>query len=507
MESKVERLDYFLIISVVFVTVCGILTLYSQEANFPEGPGRWYKQLIFAIFGFILMYLMTRINYQLIGSYAVFIYILSLVLLIATLIPGIGYLPEGRGARSWIRLGPIGIQTSEFAKLATVILLGQYLVIREREMKKLSTLVIPFIIVLIPMLFILLQPDFGTSVSFLPILFAMLFLGGADILHIGSLLTLGSVSLGIPMYIEFNKLILTPIIIENIRKKVQDGRIPQDILFITNKLQGKLWHVYEGRNIGLEKTGLEDPGRFQIFKELVESVIKEQGSLLFRIVYDQNFLIILGLILILISGLMVLFNFARGLKNIRKYYIPIGIIGISILAAVAVYKTIPFRENQVIRLTAFLNPDKFKQGAGYQLRASKPAVGSGKLFGKGFLKGEMTEGKFPHVPEAGTDFIFASWAEQTGFLGSVILLFFILSIPLRGLQIAYESKDRFGSLLACGITALIFFHVAINVGIVIGLLPVTGVPLTFMSYGGSHLIMSMMAIGILLSIKLRKFAN
>jgi rod shape determining protein RodA len=214
-----------------------------------------------------------------------------------------------------------------------------------------------------------------------------------------------------------------------------------------------------------------------------------------------------GLILVAISAFMVAFNFARGLKNIRKYYIPIGILGISILSAVAVYKTIPFRENQVVRLTAFLNPEKFKQGAGYQLRASKPAVGSGKFFGKGIMKGEMTEGRYPHVPEAGTDFIFASWAEQTGFLGSVLLLFFVMSIPLRGLQIAFESKDRFGSLLASGIVALIFFHLAINIGIVIGLLPVTGVPLSFMSYGGSHLIMSMMAVGIILSIKLRKFAN
>jgi rod shape determining protein RodA len=82
-----------------------------------------------------------------------------------------------------------------------------------------------------------------------------------------------------------------------------------------------------------------------------------------------------------------------------------------------------------------------------------------------------------------------------------------MSIPLRGLQISFESKDRFGSLLASGIVALIFFHVAINMGIVIGLLPVTGVPLSFMSYGGSHLLMSMLAVGIILSIKLRKFAN
>jgi len=504
MERTTERLDFFLLFSVLFVVSCGILTLYSQEANFTDVPGRWYKQLIYAIFGFLAMYMMTRINYQLIGSYAFFIYVVSLILLIATLIPGIGYLPEGRGARSWIRLGPIGVQTSEFAKLATVILLGQYLVIKEKDMKKLSTLIIPFLIVLVPMFFILLQPDFGTAVSFLPILFSMLFLGGADILHIGSFLILGGISLGIPMYVEYNKLSLLPAILEYLKKEQKT-----ELLSLVNRAQGKIWAILEGRNklAGAEKTGLEDPRTLRMLREAVDTVINDQASILFQILYNQKILIGLGLALILVSIFMIVFNFVRGLKNIRRYYIPIGILGISFLSAVAVYKTIPFRENQVIRLTAFLNPEKFKQGAGYQLRASKPAVGSGKFFGKGFLRGEMTEGRYPHVPEAGTDFIFASWAEQTGFLGSVILLFIILSIPLRGLQIAFESKDRFGSLLASGIVALIFFHIAINIGIVIGLLPVTGVPLSFMSYGGSHLIMSMIAVGIILSIKIRKFAN
>ncbi|MCC5813436.1 MAG: rod shape-determining protein RodA [Leptospira sp.] len=503
-QNKPEKLDYFLIFSVVFVVFCGVLTLYSQEVNFADGQGRWYKQLIFAIFGFMAMYLMTRINYQLIGSYAVFIYLASIILLILTLIPGIGYLPDGRGARSWIKIGPIGFQASEFAKLATVILLGQYLVIREKEMKRLSTLIVPFVIVLIPMLFINLQPDFGTSISFLPILFAMLFLGGADVLHIGSLLALGGFSLGIPMYIEYSKLTLLPNVIDHLRKEQKT-----ELLSMVSKAQGKIWPILEDRSFGLgtEKTGLEDPRILQSLKEVVDVVIDEHGSILFQILYNQNFLIGLGITLVLISAMMVGFNFARGLKSIRKYYIPIGILGLSILSSVIVYKTVPFRENQVIRLTAFLNPDKFRQGAGYQLRASKPAVGSGKFFGKGLFKGEMTEGRYPHVPEAGTDFIFASWAEQTGFLGSVLLLFFLLAIPLRGLQISFESKDRFGSLLASGIVALIFFHIAINVGIVIGLLPVTGVPLSFVSYGGSHLLMSMIAVGIILSIKLRKFAN
>ncbi|WP_411823907.1 rod shape-determining protein RodA [Leptospira sp. 'Mane'] len=502
-ERNTEKLDYFLIFSVVIVALAGVLTLYTQEANTADGLGRWYKQFLFLFVGLAAMWFMSRINYQLIGSYALFIYLFSLVLLILTLIPGIGYLPSARGARSWLKLGPITLQASEFSKLATVILLGQYLVLKEKEMHKITVLIVPFIICLVPMLFILLQPDFGTAVSFLPMLFTMLFLGGADILHIGSLLTFGGISLVVPMYLAYSRLTLVQPLIDLLRKENK-----LELVSLVSQVQGKIWPILDGKKMsGVEIPGFQNPKNIQAIREAADAVKDEFGSLGFKILSNEAFMVGLGGSLALISLGMIFFRIARGSKTIRQYYIPIGIIGISILAAFAVHKSIPFRENQVIRLTAFINPDQFKQGAGYQLRASKPAVGSGKLFGKGLFHGEMTEGRVPHVPEAGTDFIFASWAEQTGFIGSILLLFFLLSIPLRGLQISFESKDRFGSLLAAGIVAMIFFHIAINVGIVIGLLPVTGIPLTFMSYGGSHLLMAMTAVGIILSIKKRKFAN
>ncbi|MCC6274478.1 MAG: FtsW/RodA/SpoVE family cell cycle protein, partial [Leptospiraceae bacterium] len=440
-DKNLDKIDYFLVISVVLSVLCGILTLYTQEANISDGSGRWYKQFIYFLIGFVAMYSMTRINYQLIGSYALAIYAFTIFLLILTLIPGIGYLPSGRGARSWLKLGPIGVQASEFAKLSTVILLGQYLVLKEREMKKITVLIIPFIIVIVPMLFIILQPDFGTAVSFLPILFTMLYLGGADIFHIGSLLILGGVSLSIPMYLEYTKLTLLPHLVELLQKGEKT-----EILSVVNQMGGKIWPILEGGKVSAkDASGLINAKNMQILKDSVEVVKEEHASIFFKILANQSFMLTLGTILVLASAVMIIIRVSRGVENLRKYYIPVGILGISIIASVAVYKTIPFRENQVIRLTAFINPEQFKQGAGYQLRASKPAVGSGRFLGKGLFNGEMTEGKIPHVPESGTDFIFASWAEQTGFIGSVVLLFFLLAIPLRGLQISFESKDRFGS--------------------------------------------------------------
>ncbi len=502
-ERRLEKIDYFLIISVVVVVLCGIITLYFQESNITDGPGKWYKQLFYFIVGLTTMYFMSRLNYQLLGSYALPIYLFSIFLLILTLIPGIGYLPNGRGARSWLKLGPFSFQTSEFAKLSTVILLGQYLVLREREIRNITVLVIPFIIVIIPMVFIIVQPDFGTAVSFIPILLAMLFLGGADLMHISSLVILGGISLSIPMYLEYTRLTLMAPLVELLTKTEKT-----EVLSIVNQLGGKIWPVLNGETIqAKEVSGLINPKNFKILQDAVDQVIEENTSFLFKIFSNENFMIMFGGTLIFISLVLIALRITRGSENLRKYYIPLGVLGISFLFAFAVSKKIPFRENQVIRLTAFINPDQFKQGAGYQLRASKPAIGSGRFVGKGFGHGEMTEGRIPHVPESSTDFIFASWAEQTGFIGSVLLLFFLLAIPLRGLQISFESKDRFGSLLAAGIVALIFFHMAINIGIVIGLMPITGLPLSFMSYGGSHLLMSMVAVGIILSIKLRKHAN
>ena len=494
-----RKIDYFLIASVFIVVFCGIITLYTQEINVIDGPGKWYKQFFFFLFGLLLMYLTARINYQLLGAYALPIYLFSIFLLGLTLVIG----SQGKGAKSWIKLGPLSFQTSEFAKLSTVILLGQYLVLREREIKKITVLVIPFIIVLIPMALIIIQPDFGTAVSFIPILLAMLFLGGADILHISSLVLFGGITLCIPMYLEYTKLVLVPPLSELLAKTERT-----EVLSLVTQLGSKIWVLINGQKVQVGDMSYQiTPKNLKILQDAADQVIDEHAGFLFRLFSNDNFMLIFSGSLIFLSLVLIFLRLTRGSQELRKYYIPLGVLGISFLFAFGLIKKVPFKEYQVIRLTAFLNPDQFKQGAGYQLRASKPAIGSGRFTGKGFGNGEMTEGKIPQVPESSTDFIFASWAEQQGFLGSIFLLFFLLAIPLRGLQISFESKDRFGSLLAAGIVALIFFHIAINIGIVIGLLPVTGLPLSFMSYGGSHLVISMVAVGIILSIKSRKHAN
>ncbi len=178
------------------------------------------------------------------------------------------------------------------------------------------------------------------------------------------------------------------------------------------------------------------------------------------------------------------------------------------ILVVSVLSVAPFiwsglKEYQQMRILTFLRPDMDPLGAGYHINQSKIAIGSGLFWGKGFLKGTQTRLHF--LPEQHTDFAFSVLAEEWGFLGSVILLLLYLFLVLWGLKIAVNSKDKFGSLLAVGIVAVIFWQVAINVGMVTGLLPVVGNPLVLFSYGGSSLISTMAITGLLMNISMRRF--
>jgi len=155
------------------------------------------------------------------------------------------------------------------------------------------------------------------------------------------------------------------------------------------------------------------------------------------------------------------------------------------------------------RILTFLNPDRDPLGAGYHIIQSKIAIGSGMLLGKGFLKG--TQNALEFLPEQHTDFIFSVLAEEWGFVGSLALLLLFLMLIIWGLNVAQGCREPFGTILAVGVTAMIFWQVFINLGMVMGLMPVVGVPLPLISYGGSSVVTLMMCIGLLLNISMRRF--
>ncbi|MFH0845310.1 MAG: rod shape-determining protein RodA [Pseudomonadota bacterium] len=179
-----------------------------------------------------------------------------------------------------------------------------------------------------------------------------------------------------------------------------------------------------------------------------------------------------------------------------------------LILVIACMVMVPFlwstlKEYQQKRILTFINPEMDPLGAGYHINQSKIAIGSGLFWGKGYLKGTQTRLHF--LPEQHTDFAFSVLAEEWGFLGSVFLMLLYLVLILWGINIARDSKDRFGSLLALGITAVVFWQWVTNVGMSTGLLPVVGVPLVLFSYGGSSLVSMMAGMGLLMNISMRRF--
>jgi rod shape determining protein RodA len=160
---------------------------------------------------------------------------------------------------------------------------------------------------------------------------------------------------------------------------------------------------------------------------------------------------------------------------------------------------------QKARLTSFINPDTDPRGTGYQIRQSLIAVGSGGVWGKGAEKGTQTQGYFLPIPY--TDFIFAAFSEEHGFVGAVFVLLLYFLILMRLIQNAQTAADLSGSLIIMGIVAVLTFQILVNVGMVIGFMPVTGIPLPLMSYGGSSVLFSFLSLGAVMNVRMRRFVN
>ena len=188
----------------------------------------------------------------------------------------------------------------------------------------------------------------------------------------------------------------------------------------------------------------------------------------------------------------------------KKYFYWItyvfGIISFSLLASAGAGKVL--KPYQIQRLIVFIDPSSDPRGAGWNIIQSKIAIGSGLLRGRGFMQGTQSHYRF--LPQQSTDFIFSIFAEETGFIGGILLFAVFFCILFRIVYIMKQTTNRFGYLIASGILGMFFFHFIVNVGMVMGIMPITGIPLPFLSYGGSALLTNMLAVGILMSINNRR---
>ncbi len=201
-----------------------------------------------------------------------------------------------------------------------------------------------------------------------------------------------------------------------------------------------------------------------------------------------------ALLLIAIAGSMLLFNGIR-LRTLA------GLSTVLVLAVPLVWRYLkPYQKQRVL---TFLNPEGDPLGSGYHVIQSKIAVGSGGVWGKGFMAGTQTQLNF--IPEHHTDFAFSVLAEEWGFVGGVVVVALFALIFFWGLNVSYHAKERFGRLAALGVLTLFFWQMLVNIGMVTGMLPVVGIPLPFISYGGSSAVVNLIALGLLMNISMRRF--
>ena len=433
----IDKIDLTFIISLAYLLFIGFIAIYSASSNLSSN--RYITTQFVALFiGFIGMFLLVNFNYQYYKYIGKFIYLFSCILLVLVLFFG----TEHKGTKGWFDLSFFSFQPVEITKLMLILSIATFIDKHWKEVTKISVFIKTLCFTIIHFLLIMLQPDFSSTLSYFPITLVMLYVAGAKLTHIFSVILYGLISLAIPLLITFFK--LQP-------KLVQSSSILSFFVNVPSSLQ---------------------------------SIAIIFGSII--------------LIVVLIKWFLYKIKINISWRYIIIFFV---IIVAGALSSVVVNKTL--KEYQRKRLIVFLNPVIDSRGAGYNIIQSKITIGSGKFSGKKFFKGPQTQLGF--LPEQRTDFIFSVIGEEGGyFIAQLTLLFYFLFI-WRALVVAKQAKDRFGSLVAIGIATMFAFYSVINLGMVMGLMPVTGLPLLLVSYGGSSMMSSIFAVGILVSIHVRRF--
>ena len=403
MPAGKVRIDLPLLLTALALSVFGILTVYSagQTEVRTYAATAYRSQIMWFGIALVGAYAMSRASVRMLEWLTVPLYVLSVLLLLATLVIGTGA-GTAASTKSWIAIGGVRLgQPSELAKITVVLMLARVLANRREAPRSLLDLWKPALVVGVPWLLIMAQPDLGTRLVFIGILFGMLFWFGAPW----------------PLLL----LVASPAI---------------SLVLAFSSVYWAIW-----------------------------------------------FLLLLALVL---------------------WYKPYIHEGIAVVVANVAFGVIApllwerLKPYQQKRLTVFLDPSLDPREAGYHVTQSKIAIGSGGLFGKGYTLG--TQKRLAFLPEQHTDFIFSVVGEELGFLGVTVALTLFFILFLRIIRIAERASDSFGSLVAFGVLAGWFVHVLVNVGMTLSLMPITGIPLPFFSYGGSFLLASWLAIGVLLRI-------
>lgn len=452
-QNILKKIDKPLLIMYIALAFMGLLTIYSSsyDENYPNiyswlkpyGKQLFWIVLSFGIGGVILLMDSGFIKKSSYVSYIIVVLMLMLVLI----------MPPIKGARSWFQLGGVSIQPSEFAKCTSAMAVAFYMSRINVKLQDIRTKITVILILLVPGLLILLQPDAGTLLVFFSFIFVMYREGiSGNILLIGLMgLTISVLGIYIASFetVEINK--------ENINNLIAKG------IYSSSKYR----EIYRANNF-----------------------------------YSNNYTLALGIVLIGVISILLVKTMV--LPRYRKTYYPAIIISttatvIMVLAINWSYDNV-FKNRHRSRFQVMFGVKEDRKGDGYNIYQALSAIGSGGFKGKGFLKGTLSNEKYKHVPEQSTDFIFCSWSEEWGFVGNTFLIAIYISFLIRIVMISERQRSKYNRIFGYSVASILFFHFMINIAMVIGLAPVIGIPLPFFSKGGSSILSFSIMIFILLRL-------
>jgi len=426
--------DWKILFAVILLMVAGGIAVYSSTYSPDAEKMSWLflKYLFFSITGLIIICITMFINYTKLAEHKLVLYVPMLISFVMLLIPLFG--ETIKGSSRWL----FGIvQPSEFGKIVMIIVMAGYLDHVGDKIKEIKYCFLAGVILGVPVMLILMQPDLGTSLVYCFICFVMVFIAGVPMRFIIGLAFVSIVGLSIPMFLEYIK--------------------------ITDSVNNPLFIFFSQR----------------------------------------IYIIYLAIIFMFLSVLLLTTNAYMNNKYLGALSFIFFILFISML--VAIILDIGLRDYQKQRLLVFMDPEIQRLSSGYNVIQSMIAVGSGGFFGEGFLEGSQSQLSF--IPQQVNDFIFSNISEEWGFLGSGIVVIAYAVIFIRGSIIAYFAKDRLGVLIVSGIIAMFLCHVIINIGMVIGIMPITGLTLPFISSGGSSIWTFAISIGLIFNVESRRYVH
>ena len=445
---------YLLLVAFGWVSVCGACYDYGDHdlLDFSTNAG---KQFVWMLTAFGLGFILLMLDDALYDTFAYIIFIAVMVLLVVTLLVA----PDVKGSRSWLPIGSLRLQPAEFAKFATALALAKYMSAYGFTMRRWQSALTLLFIVLCPMLIIILQRETGSALVYLAFFLvlyregmpgAVLFAGVCAVVYFVVGIRYGTTSLGLGP---------TPL-----------GEFVV-LLLIILAAAGMAW-VYAKRWAPVRLILAATAGTLLL------------GMLIAAFIYPFNLVWVERALCVLLVGYLLFLALNHRLWS----YLLTALFA---LASIAFFYTSDYffhsvlEPHQQVRIQVALGMEDDLAGAGYNVNQSKIAIGSGGMWGKGFLGGTQT--KLKYVPEQHTDFIFCTVGEEEGFVGSAAVLLLFLTLILRLIHLAERQPSAFGRVYGYSVLSLFLFHLFINIGMVLGLTPVIGIPLPFFSYGGSSL--------------------